>query len=211
MRLAPIPVFFHGDIAEARRVAGESSHCTHPGALAARACRLLAHIVVRAMHASTKDPQQFLDACAAEYLHDTGCDELRRLLRSSEPDDSKERCWNWKAETLDIEGTLKRRGASYNGYPVDAGYFGSYCVDCLAVALWAVYHASSFGEAVERCVNLRGDADSTAAVAGQIAGALWGWSAIDRPFRDNLFRWDTSSSPKSSHFGVLPPEGTGAK
>mmetsp|Transcript_30151 Transcript_30151/g.87829 ORF Transcript_30151/g.87829 Transcript_30151/m.87829 type:complete len:107 (+) Transcript_30151:1824-2144(+) len=60
----------------------------------------------------------------------------------------------------------------------------------LAMALWSVYHTSSFSEAVERCVNLLGDADSTGSMAGQMAGAIYGFSGIDAPLVRQLEDWD---------------------
>jgi hydroxyethylthiazole kinase-like sugar kinase family protein len=90
----------------------------------------------------------------------------------------------------DLTGTIRRRGERYNGYPVLPEYFGSYCMDGLAMALYAVYHSASFDEAIERCVNFLGDADSTAAVAGQIAGAIYGIASIDPRMIENLQRWD---------------------
>ena len=53
MRLAPIPLFFHTNIEEARAMAFESSLTTHPGHVAAEACALMAHIIVRAL---TREP-----------------------------------------------------------------------------------------------------------------------------------------------------------
>ena len=119
-----------------------------------------------------------------------GTDEIRRLILSAEPADSSERNWNWREDSLDIVGTLRRRGHSYNGYPVSAGYFGAYSVDGLALALHSVYHTSSFIGAIEKCVNHLGDADSTAAIAGQIAGAYYGYNGIDERLRDQLMQWD---------------------
>ena len=63
-------------------------------------------------------------------------------------------------------------------------------MDGLAIALHSVYHTSSFGEAIEKCVNFLGDADSTGAVAGQIAGAFYGYSKINKKFIENLQKWD---------------------
>jgi len=63
-------------------------------------------------------------------------------------------------------------------------------LDGLAGALWAVYHTRSFDEAVTRAVNLNGDADSFGSITGQIAGAFYGFSAINPQFRDWLCRWD---------------------
>lgn len=51
-------------------------------------------------------------------------------------------------------------------------------VASLHAALWAVTRTSIFGNAVLLAANLGQDADTTAAVAGQIAGALYGASGI---------------------------------
>jgi ADP-ribosyl-[dinitrogen reductase] hydrolase len=53
-----------------------------------------------------------------------------------------------------------------------------YVIDTLEAALWSVTSASSFREAVLTAANLGGDADTVAAVAGQLAGGLWGASDI---------------------------------
>jgi ADP-ribosyl-[dinitrogen reductase] hydrolase len=49
---------------------------------------------------------------------------------------------------------------------------------CLAEAVWAVRHATSFEDAVVRAVDLGRDADTVACVAGSIAGARWGVQSI---------------------------------
>jgi ADP-ribosyl-[dinitrogen reductase] hydrolase len=61
-----------------------------------------------------------------------------------------------------------------------------YVVDTLEAALWAVGGARSFEEAVLKAVNLGDDADTVGAVAGQIAGAVWGHSAIPERWRQKL-------------------------
>merc|ERR1711862_760067 len=87
-------------------------------------------------------------------------------------------------------GTLWARGDSYNGYPVSAGYFGSYSLDGMALALWSVYHTSNFNEAVTRSVNLLGDADSHGSITGQIAGAFYGYKSAHPQFIEWLTKWD---------------------
>jgi ADP-ribosyl-[dinitrogen reductase] hydrolase len=191
MRLAAVPVLNHRDPAAAARMASESSYATHPGPIAADACGFLAHLIVRALSAARPDARAVIDDAVAEYLDIVSPrSALAAMLRAQEPDDSLERNWNWRASSLDLEGTVRRRGAFYNGHPVDAGYFGSYCLDGLAMALHAVYHTDRFADAVARCVNFLGDADSTGAVAGQIAGALYGYRAIDARLVARLDRWD---------------------
>jgi ADP-ribosyl-[dinitrogen reductase] hydrolase len=53
-----------------------------------------------------------------------------------------------------------------------------YVVASLHAAFWAVSRTSTFRDAVLLAANLGQDADTTAAVAGQIAGALYGASGI---------------------------------
>lgn len=53
-----------------------------------------------------------------------------------------------------------------------------YVVDTLEAALWSVWHSKTFEEAVLLAANLGDDADSVAAVAGQLAGALYGQRSI---------------------------------
>lgn len=61
-----------------------------------------------------------------------------------------------------------------------------YCIDALEAALWAVGGADDFADAVLRAANLGDDADTTAAIAGQLAGARWGASGIPDGWRDKV-------------------------
>ena len=60
----------------------------------------------------------------------------------------------------------------------------------MALTADSVDAAADFDAAIERCVNLLGDADSTGAVAGQIAGAMYGYRAIHERLRAHLHLWD---------------------
>lgn len=53
-----------------------------------------------------------------------------------------------------------------------------YVVHSLEAALWSVGRSGTFADAVLTAANLGEDADTTAAIAGQLAGALYGASAI---------------------------------
>ena len=65
-----------------------------------------------------------------------------------------------------------------------------YVVKCLEAALWAFHGAPDFREAVLRAVNLGDDADTTGAVCGQLAGAIWGESGIPHAWLSGLARQD---------------------
>jgi len=69
-----------------------------------------------------------------------------------------------------------------------------YCVDALEAALWAVAGAENFDSAVLRAANLGDDADTTAAIAGQIAGARWGASSIRPSWREKVVAGDRIAS-----------------
>jgi len=53
-----------------------------------------------------------------------------------------------------------------------------YVVESLEAALWCFLHTDNYKEAVLRAANLGDDADTTAAVCGQLAGAYYGVKAI---------------------------------
>eukprot|EP00656_Telonema_subtile_P057098 TRINITY_DN9312_c0_g2_i1.p1 TRINITY_DN9312_c0_g2~~TRINITY_DN9312_c0_g2_i1.p1 ORF type:complete len:331 (+),score=44.87 TRINITY_DN9312_c0_g2_i1:133-1125(+) len=177
MRLAAVPIAFSTDLAMCMAVSAESSRTTHPGHCAAEACRFLGFLLwhgINRTEGRRDDIKGFIDGAVGEYLecHVTPDDiELRALLQCEGT--AKEACWNWRGEFLNIETTIRAREADgkYNGYDVSRAYFGSYCMDGLAMALHSAYHSVDFGSAVARCVNFLGDADSTAAICGQIAGA----------------------------------------
>jgi ADP-ribosyl-[dinitrogen reductase] hydrolase len=61
-----------------------------------------------------------------------------------------------------------------------------YVVRSLEAALWALDRSDSFREGALLAVNLGDDADTTGAVYGQVAGALYGAAAIPIEWRDQL-------------------------
>ena len=69
-------------------------------------------------------------------------------------------------------------GESWRGRHRDEIHGSGYVVDCLNAALWAVSRTTSFRSAILLAANLGQDADTTAAVAGQLAGSLYGTSGI---------------------------------
>jgi len=61
-----------------------------------------------------------------------------------------------------------------------------YVIDSLEAALWCFAHTSSFEEAILRAANLGQDADTTAAICGQIAGAHYGVAGIPARWLERL-------------------------
>lgn len=84
-----------------------------------------------------------------------------------------------------------------------------YVIHSLEAAIWAVGNSSTFAEAVLRAANLGEDADTTAAITGQLAGAIWGarsipdawlkkliWGDLIAGFADRLHECDLAHSRK---------------
>ncbi|MCD9623934.1 ADP-ribosylglycohydrolase family protein [Rhabdothermincola salaria] len=153
MRLAPVPIRWHTDIAEAAERSGESSRSTHAATRPVDACRVLG-----AMTAA------LIGGMPAEEVLD--------------PD-----FWSWGPLHPEIEAVA--RGSWRDRQPPQIRGTG-YCVDALEAAIWAVAGAQDFADAVLRAANLGDDADTTAAIAGQLAGARWGASGIPADWRDVL-------------------------
>merc|ERR1719461_1631754 len=112
------------------------------------------------------------------------------MLKSDEAEESTELSWNWRRPKMQIEKCLRTRGRSYNGYPVSRGYYGAYSMDGLALALHCIWTTANFEDAVTRCVNFLGDADSTGSMVGQMAGAMYGDKTINKLYINNLNKWD---------------------
>lgn len=61
-----------------------------------------------------------------------------------------------------------------------------YVIDTLEAALWTVWNTQRFEDAVLKAANLGDDSDSVAAVAGQLAGALYGIESIPQAWLERL-------------------------
>jgi len=77
------------------------------------------------------------------------------------------------------------RGA-YRGMNAAHVRGNGYVVDSLEAALWCFDRTASFEEAILCAANLGEDADTTAAICGQLAGAFYGQSGIPTSWHERL-------------------------
>lgn len=118
--------------------------------------------------------------CCALY-----CIWARRVLQNAE------NAWENAVETLSEifpEGTIENVEFDTKILPKDAVYEtngSGYVVDSLRSAHWANNH-KSYEEIVKAAVSLGEDTDTTACIAGGIAGLKYGIDEIPERWRDNL-------------------------
>lgn len=71
-----------------------------------------------------------------------------------------------------------------------AEIFGTgYCVQSLEAALWCFAQGKNFKETILLATNLGDDADTTAAIAGQLAGAYYGVNGIPQQWQEKLWQY----------------------
>lgn len=77
-------------------------------------------------------------------------------------------------------------GGSWRGKPREDIRASGYVAHSLEAALWCIGRTGSFAEAVLTAANLGEDADTTAAITGQLAGALYGEGGIPKAWRHRI-------------------------
>lgn len=163
MRLAPAPLFFARNPRQALEAAAQSSRTTHGATTAVDACRYLGALLVGAVTGATK-----ADLLAARYTPVPGYWEENPLC----------------PEIDEIAaGSFKRRR------PPEITGTG-YVVQSLEAALWALFNSQSYREGCLLAVNLGNDADTTGAVYGQLAGAIYGESGLPADWVNKLTGYD---------------------
>jgi ADP-ribosyl-[dinitrogen reductase] hydrolase len=153
MRLAPVPLAFASEPAEAVRRSAESSRTTHAAPTAVDVCRYLGALIVGAVKGSPKH----------ELLSDS--------------------YWSY-GELVPEIAEVATGSFKYREPPEIAGT--GYVVRSLEAALWALHRSDSFRDGCLLAVNLGDDADTTGAVYGQLAGAIYGESGIPAEWRERL-------------------------
>ena len=164
MRLAPVPLAYAADPREAIRLAGESSRTTHGAATTIDGCRYLAALLIGAVNGRTKEA-----LLAPRYSPVPGL---------------------WAELPLHPAIDAVAAG-SFRAKEPPAIRGSGYVVASLEAALWAFDRSDSFAEGCLLAVNLGDDADTTAAVYGQLAGAYYGERGIPVRWRERLALRDT--------------------
>lgn len=160
MRLAPIPIYYWNDVDEAVKKAGDSSRITHGNIMCIDACRVYSYLINMAINGRAKN--KILDA----NIVTTGYFSHEKNKLCSVIEDV-------------ILGSYKTKQP-----PEIIG--SGFVVKSLEAALWAFYNTDNFKDAILTAVNLGNDADTTAAICGQLAGAFYGIDNIPTQWLEKL-------------------------
>jgi ADP-ribosylglycohydrolase len=159
MRLAPAPLFFASNPEHAIHMSGESSRTTHGAATCIDACRYFGGLIVGAVQGASKE-----SLLSPRYSPVAG---------------------SWERQLLCTEIDEIAAGSFKSNEPPEIVGSG-YVVKSLEAALWAFHRSSTFEEGCLLAVNLGDDADTTAAIYGQIAGAHYGVDDIPATWREHV-------------------------
>lgn len=159
MRLAPVPMFYAANGELAVEFSGQSSLTTHGAVACVDACRYFGGLLWGALNGEEKESLLSPDysPCGGVFEIRPLCPEVKRIAAGS----------------FKVRNPPEIRGTGY-------------VVQSLEAALWAFYSSSDFRAGCLMAANLGDDADTTAAIYGQLAGAYYGCSGIPDSWLDQL-------------------------
>jgi ADP-ribosylglycohydrolase len=161
MRLAPIPMAFANQPVEMLQHAADSSRTTHGALEAIDACRYFAGLLQGALRGESKET-----LLAPLYCPIPGYWQQNHLA----PKIHEVAAGSFKQkEPPEIKGS-------------------GYVVQALEAALWAFHKTHNYRDGCLLAANLGDDADTTAAIYGQIAGAYYGAEGIPAAWREKVYK-----------------------
>ncbi len=89
---------------------------------------------------------------------------------------------------LEVQHYTRLFSPDFSSTHEDAIKSSGYVVDTLEAAIWCLLTTDNYEDCVLKAVNLGEDTDTVAAVAGGLAGALYGYRAIPQEWRNTLIK-----------------------
>jgi ADP-ribosyl-[dinitrogen reductase] hydrolase len=151
MRLAPVPMRWAGDPEEAIEKSGESSRTTHQSRQSIDACRYYGGLIVGALRGESKETLLSPAWASVEGY--------------------------WKDNALHPR-IAEIAGGSWRSKERNAIKSSGYVAHSLEASLWCFARTDDFRSGALMAANLGDDADTTAAIYGQLAGAFYGVHGI---------------------------------
>jgi ADP-ribosylglycohydrolase len=160
MRLAPIPMAFASQPHEMLQHAADSSRTTHGATEAVDACRYYAGLLLGGLSGESKETLLAPFYCPIPNY--------------------------WEQNPLAPKIHEVAAGSFLTKEPPQIKGSG-YVVQALEAALWAFHKSTNYRDGCLLAANLGDDADTTAAIYGQIAGACYGAQGIPTEWREKVW------------------------
>ena len=175
MRLAPIPIYYNSSTVEEFSTlvyaSDLSSTTTHASELCRQSCIAFSVLLNRAINGSIE-------------------------MDGIEPDMHKNKIKLLKFPPAVWDGMVSNNlvldimNGLYQNKTRDEISSSGYVIDSLEAALWAFWNTDNFRDAILLAANLGDDADTVAAITGQIAGAFYGLEGIPTEWVDKITKKD---------------------
>lgn len=162
-RLAPIPMYLIHDGARAKEIAAQMSRTTDATVDALDACRYMTGLIVGALRNESKEAL-LSDLYSPVYNY-----------------------WLFQHVALSPAIDCIARGIYKQKQATELAASGS-AADTLEAALWAFHKTSDFAAGALLAVRLAHNAETTAAVYGQLAGAYYGYANFPDGWREKVAR-----------------------
>lgn len=118
------------------------------------------------------------------------CVVLARAISNALSGEPKEAILKVSPRELSAPKVLCIADGEYRNKASDEIVGSGYAVASLEAAFWCFHHTDSFAEAVLAAANLGDDADTTAAIVGQLAGAYYAIQGIPAGWLETLWMRD---------------------
>ena len=156
LRVSPVPLFFCSSLDQAVQFSRESSRTTHQESRCLDSCAYMAALMWGAVNGHSKE----------------------ELLNAHFPSQEF-----WAPRQVHPEVQSVMAGDFKDVLEPDSTGF---VIHSLRAALWAFHHSDSFRDGALLAINLGGDADTTGAIYGGLAGAFYGVDQIPSEWRKKV-------------------------
>ena len=165
MRIAPVALFtHHRPLVFALNMAADVSRTTHAEQRCIDSCQYMTYL----LH---------------QILNSEFCIQKAQLLNAITPD------FDAYVANMHPDSIQVIRG-SYRDKSRQQIHSSGYVIHSLEAALWCFWHSNTFVEGAILAANLGDDADTVAAIYGQLAGAYYGYNGLPKNWLNTIYWHD---------------------
>lgn len=170
MRILPlVPYILNMEVEERYKIIGEVSSLTHRHPRSILACIALCEFAI-----------QYINQQSCEKAYQTMQQTLLQLLKRE----------MFIEENVPFKRLIELSYNEFKAIELKDIRSTGYVIDTLEASLWCIFNTSNFKDTVLKAVNLGDDTDTVGAIAGGLAGIIYGSDSIPNEWLDVLARKD---------------------